>query len=715
MKNSDSRKFFKLLSTVLILLVIFLAGCSDPDYIESSTDLSDAGIILWTGEGFTGESKFIKYNSSNLNSLPDGLSANLSSIELKGGSSAILFTEENQTGDCIYVTESMDDLGEYNNAVKSMAVFLPKSALSKSNAEESTKYWVSIVSMDKDLPDLTSMAYVSHERRRNKFLDWNLEDLIVSNREDLRDWEKFELEFYDGSSEYFTLKTAEGTYVSADWKLGGWQHAVLIGNRDSAPTFDGNVGWEGFKMVETRTGDNFRIGNIYSVSTVYGAKVEIVTAFDHVMHQDPNAIEVWDVPMGTDWSRNLYRTFMIFEHEAQEDKPLIVAPFTADPSAHVFPGDDKIYIYTSIDTDHLTPSSDPNLEDGDFNMREYRVFSMDDSLSSVEHYDSRDMFDVYDIAWARHELDGVTGLRPQLWAPDAAKIGNAYYHFFPAKSKEFTGAGETKWRIGAARSNSPTGPFTVDPNPIQGYGLGGTVQSSSIDPAVINIETGPYQGAYMYFGGIWGGQLEKITYGTSIDGTITSMGFDNSIGFQYPWPTGADDAIAKSPFVARLGIVGDYPRIQEMKVGTIVDENNNEFVAGDVAENFFEGPWMNKIGDKFYLSYSTGVFYREMRGYIGLAVGDTPWGTWNPDYVDENGVKVGRYEFMFKGWVMVDAANQKGGSFTNHHSIVEFPENSDNWYLFYHNAEVGLNGYRRSITYRQLDNDWYTNPITTIP
>jgi hypothetical protein len=58
-------------------------------------------------------------------------------------------------------------------------------------------------------------------------------------------------------------------------------------------------------------------------------------------------------------------------------------------------------------------------------------------------------------------------------------------------------------RIGAATAKSPDGPFTPQPEPIPG--------SFSIDPCVFVDEDGQ---AYIYFGGLWGGQLEKWQTGS---------------------------------------------------------------------------------------------------------------------------------------------------------------------------------------------------------
>ena len=58
-----------------------------------------------------------------------------------------------------------------------------------------------------------------------------------------------------------------------------------------------------------------------------------------------------------------------------------------------------------------------------------------------------------------------------------------------------------------ATSSNPLGPFKAEPEPIKG--------SFSIDPAVFTDSDGK---SYMYFGGIWGGQLENWTSGQFVAG-----------------------------------------------------------------------------------------------------------------------------------------------------------------------------------------------------
>lgn len=64
--------------------------------------------------------------------------------------------------------------------------------------------------------------------------------------------------------------------------------------------------------------------------------------------------------------------------------------------------------------------------------------------------------------------------------------------FFPAKNHDGI------FQIGVAISDKPEGQLIAEPNPIKG--------SFSIDPAVFKDDDGKY---YMYFGGLWGGQLQR--------------------------------------------------------------------------------------------------------------------------------------------------------------------------------------------------------------
>ena len=224
-------------------------------------------------------------------------------------------------------------------------------------------------------------------------------------------------------------------------------------------------------------------------------------------------------------------------------QPLVVDKYTADPSAHVFDG--KIYIYPSHDIDAGIPFND----NGDhFGMRDYHAYTMespDDKLAT----DLGKILDIDEVPWAKR----------QMWAPDIARKGDKYYFYFPAKDKYDI------FKIGVALGDSPSGPFTPDPKPIEG--------SYSIDPAVFN-DNGKY---YMYFGGLWGGQLQKYR------NNIYSNG--NELR--------SDDDFAFGPLVAELSddMRGFSTSPEEI---IIQDENGNPLLAGDNSRRYFEGPWVHK-------------------------------------------------------------------------------------------------------------------------
>lgn len=288
-------------------------------------------------------------------------------------------------------------------------------------------------------------------------------------------------------------------------------------------------------------------------------------------------------------------------------QPLVSHMYTADPSAHVFDG--KIYIYPSHDIDAGIPFND----NGDhFGMQDYHVLSMDSP--DAEAVDHGVALDIKDVPWAER----------QMWAPDAARKGDSYYFYFPAKRKDGI------FQIGVAIGDSPVGPFTPEPEAIKG--------SYSIDPAVFNDDDGEF---YLYFGGIWGGQLQKYR--------------NNKYNENNEEP--ALDQPALGPIVARL--TDDMKEFaEETREIEILDEQGNPFLAGDNDRRFFEAPWVHKYNGKYYFSYSTGDTH-----YICYAIGDTPYGP-----------------FTYKGRILNPVIG-----WTNHHSIAEY---DGKWYLFYHDSSL---------------------------
>jgi len=289
-------------------------------------------------------------------------------------------------------------------------------------------------------------------------------------------------------------------------------------------------------------------------------------------------------------------------------EPLVSHIYTADPSAHLFDG--KIFIYPSHDIESNVPQDD---EGGHFDMKDYHVLSMDSIGGEVT--DHGVALDIKDIPWVGR----------QLWAPDAAYANGKYYLYFPAKDKKDV------FRIGVATSSSPAGPFKAEPEPIKG--------SYSIDPAVFMDSDGK---SYMYFGGIWGGQLQRWSTGT-YDATGSKTDLQK------------DEEPAISPRVARMSkdmLKFDEP-VKEVK---IVDQQGQPLLGKDHDRRFFEAAWMHKVNGKYYFSYSTGDTH-----FIAYATGDNPYGPFTYQGVILNPVI---------GW-------------TNHHSIIEI---KGKWYLFYHDS-----------------------------
>jgi hypothetical protein len=288
-------------------------------------------------------------------------------------------------------------------------------------------------------------------------------------------------------------------------------------------------------------------------------------------------------------------------------QPLIPGIYTADPSAHVFNG--RLFIYPSHDIDAGVPADDLGSH---FAMRDYHVFSMDSVGAPVT--DHGVVLDIKDVPWAGR----------QMWAPDAAEKGGKYYFYFPAKDKQDV------FRIGVAIGDKPSGPFKARPAPIEG--------SFSIDPAVFMDSDGKH---YMYFGGIWGGQLQRWRTG--------SYKAEDS----YP----AKDEPALTAKVARLGV--DMVSFAEKPRDVVIqDENSKPLTYGDNGRRFFEASWMHKYNGTYYFSYSTGDTH-----FIMYATGKSPYGP-----------------FTVRGKVLEPVLG-----WTNHHSIVEF---KGKWYLFYHDSQM---------------------------
>lgn len=286
-------------------------------------------------------------------------------------------------------------------------------------------------------------------------------------------------------------------------------------------------------------------------------------------------------------------------------QPLVTHIYTADPSAHVFDG--RLYIYPSHDIEAGIAFNDL----GDhFGMQDYHVLRMDTPDGVA--VDCGVALHIKDVPWAER----------QMWAPDVACRDGRYYFYFPAKRADGI------FQIGVAVGDHPEGPFVAEPEPIEG--------SYSIDPAAFVDDDGT---CYLYFGGLWGGQLQSYR--------------DNAYDPSHEEPAG--DQPALGPRVARLG--ADMKGFAEApREVLIVDEAGQPLRAADHARRYFEGPWMHKHLGKYYLSYSTGNTH-----LLCYALSDSPYGP-----------------FVYQGVILEPVVG-----WTTHHSICEF---DGRWYLFYHDS-----------------------------
>lgn len=330
--------------------------------------------------------------------------------------------------------------------------------------------------------------------------------------------------------------------------------------------------------------------------------------------------------------------------------PLITHLYTADPSAHVFNG--KVYIYPSHDRETDIKFND----NGDqYDMADYHVFSLDSldgldapagsSPAAPQVVDHGVALRVEDVPW----------VSKQLWAPDAAYNPRTreYVLFFPARDKEGI------FRIGVAVADRPEGPFRPEAGPIPG--------SYSIDPAVLVDDVD--DAGYLYFGGLWGGQLQCYQQGNDV--------FDEA--WTGPKEPSGPGAVALGPRVARLS--GDFRALDgEVREVEILDPDTGRRIAADDHDRrFFEAAWCHKRRGKYYFSYSTGDTH-----YLCYAVGDSPLGPFT---------YAGRMLEPVLGW-------------TTHHSVVEFPQGSDRWWLFHHDCELsGGVDHLRSVKVREIWHD----------
>lgn len=162
----------------------------------------------------------------------------------------------------------------------------------------------------------------------------------------------------------------------------------------------------------------------------------------------------------------------------------------------------------------------------------------------------------------------------------------------------------------------------------------------------------------MYFGGIWGGQLQRWK-----NGKFDPNGSDTDLQ--------QDDQPAISGKVVRMN--ADMKTFAEpVRDAVILDESGKPVLGGDHEKRFFEGSWLFKRGGKYYYTYSTGDTH-----FLNYAIGDSPYGP-----------------FTYKGHILKPVQG-----WTTHHSIIE---HGGKWWLFYADTQRSNKNHLRNVKVTEL-------------
>ena len=256
-------------------------------------------------------------------------------------------------------------------------------------------------------------------------------------------------------------------------------------------------------------------------------------------------------------------------------------------------------------------------------MADYHVFS---SENLTEWTDHGMILSQETVPWGKP--DGYS-----MWAPDCVFKNGKYYFYFPNAPKSGRG-----FAIGVATSDSPTGPFTCEPEPIKGV--------SGIDPCVLVDDDGS---AYIY----WSGMGIR---GAKLKGNMLEL----------------DGELQEVKMPRREGM----PEMPPMKVGGQAMEG--------LPDGFKEGPFAFKRGDWYYLTFpwvrgETGEG-KNPTETLAYSMSKSPLGPWD-----------------FKGIIMAEHANH---CWTNHHSIVEYK--GQWYLFYHHNAFSPRDDKRRSAQIEKL-------------
>lgn len=290
--------------------------------------------------------------------------------------------------------------------------------------------------------------------------------------------------------------------------------------------------------------------------------------------------------------------------------PLVRDKFTADPAPLADNG--RLYLY--VGHDEYYEGQDSASGGKEFNITEWLCYSTDDMKTWKDH---GSVMRPTDFKWAVGEA----------WASQVVRKGDKYYFYTTVQGQDPLGK-----CVGAAVSDSPTGPFTD--------AIGKSLVSDDMTD----------NGAR----GWW----------NDIDPTVLIDGDDAWLC----WGNG-------TCFLAKL-----KPNMTEI---------DGEISVIDLP-GYVEGPWLHKRDGIYYLTYAGMGDKRENIAYATAPSMDGPW--------TPRGELTGMAE----------------NSFTIHPGIIEF---NGEWYLFYHNAVLEIDGHKGAIGRRSVcvDTLRYNPDGTMIP
>ena len=269
------------------------------------------------------------------------------------------------------------------------------------------------------------------------------------------------------------------------------------------------------------------------------------------------------------------------------------------------------------------------------------LFDDDGKIYAVHGYDEVHLIEI------KADFSGYVEGSDRVIIPKGNAMGEGH-HFYKINRKYYIISADYSpvGRMQCARADRPEGPFIPLPDPIRG--------SYSMDICVFE-ENGEY---YLYFGGLWGGQLQRYKDNKALENAYLPEGAEPSLPSRVVRLT--DDMLQFA---------------EEPKPVQVVDEEGKPLRADD-PHRFFEASWLHKYNGKYYFSYSTGDSH-----LLCYAIGDNPYGP-----------------FTYKGVILTPVVG-----WTTHHSIVEY---KGKWYLFHHDSvPSGGKSWLRSLKVCEIEYD----------